>query len=196
MSSPFPTPAPPFPTPAPPFPPWLPLSLPDLQEKISWLLAQRKDLTIQVQELQRQNQDLQDQVPPGAPTGTPRPSRTPPPGAGSSLITLLIPLLPHSSLPSSGQILREARPRSAAPCHLPDVLGGWAGHGGTPQLSGGLSGRSWRWGRGSSSACGQPWAPASGRSSPSREVSGGLGPCGHVPSLVAAPQCHQCHPVW
>ncbi|XP_009472719.1 PREDICTED: shootin-1-like [Nipponia nippon] len=35
--------------------------LEDLQEKISWLLAQRKDLTIQVQELQRQNQDLQDQ---------------------------------------------------------------------------------------------------------------------------------------
>ncbi|XP_009882397.1 PREDICTED: shootin-1-like [Charadrius vociferus] len=36
--------------------------LKDLQEKISWLLAQRKDLTIQVQELQRQNQDLQDQL--------------------------------------------------------------------------------------------------------------------------------------
>ncbi|XP_075565998.1 shootin-1-like [Pelecanus crispus] len=36
--------------------------LEDLQEKISWLLAQRKDLTIQVQELQRQNQDLQDQL--------------------------------------------------------------------------------------------------------------------------------------
>ncbi|XP_075004418.1 shootin-1-like [Calonectris borealis] len=34
----------------------------DLQEKISWLLVQRKDLTIQVQELQRQNQDLQDQL--------------------------------------------------------------------------------------------------------------------------------------
>ncbi|XP_049686786.1 shootin-1-like isoform X2 [Accipiter gentilis] len=36
--------------------------LEDLQEKISWLLAQRKDLTIQVQELQRQNQDLQNQL--------------------------------------------------------------------------------------------------------------------------------------
>ncbi|XP_072718420.1 shootin-1-like [Ciconia boyciana] len=36
--------------------------LEDLQEKISWLLAQQKDLTIQVQELQRQNQDLQDQL--------------------------------------------------------------------------------------------------------------------------------------
>ncbi|KAM6269874.1 shootin-1-like [Porphyrio hochstetteri] len=36
--------------------------LEDLQEKICWLLAQRKDLTIQVQELQRQNQDLQDQL--------------------------------------------------------------------------------------------------------------------------------------
>ncbi|XP_075355423.1 shootin-1-like [Mycteria americana] len=36
--------------------------LEDLQEKISWLLAQRKDLTVQVQELQRQNQDLQDQL--------------------------------------------------------------------------------------------------------------------------------------
>ncbi|KAM6073228.1 shootin-1-like [Theristicus caerulescens] len=36
--------------------------LEDLQEKISWLLAQRKDLTLQVQELQRQNQDLQDQL--------------------------------------------------------------------------------------------------------------------------------------
>ncbi|KAM6401828.1 LOW QUALITY PROTEIN: shootin-1-like [Pluvialis apricaria] len=36
--------------------------LEDLQEKISWLLAQRKDLTIQVQDLQRQNQDLQDQL--------------------------------------------------------------------------------------------------------------------------------------
>ncbi|GAB0187881.1 shootin-1-like [Grus japonensis] len=36
--------------------------LEDLQEKISWLLAQRKDLTIQVQELQRQNKDLQDQL--------------------------------------------------------------------------------------------------------------------------------------
>ncbi|XP_068005797.1 shootin-1-like isoform X2 [Melanerpes formicivorus] len=34
----------------------------DLQEKISWLLAQRKDLTAQVQELQRHNQDLQDQL--------------------------------------------------------------------------------------------------------------------------------------
>ncbi|KAM6135704.1 shootin-1-like [Phoenicopterus ruber ruber] len=33
-----------------------------LQEKISWLLAQRKDLTIQIQELQRQNQDLQEQL--------------------------------------------------------------------------------------------------------------------------------------
>ncbi|XP_042663519.1 shootin-1-like [Tyto alba] len=36
--------------------------LKDLQEKISWLLAQRKDLTIQVQELERQNHDLQDQL--------------------------------------------------------------------------------------------------------------------------------------
>ncbi|XP_055578946.1 shootin-1-like isoform X2 [Falco cherrug] len=36
--------------------------LQDLQEKISWLLAQQKDLTIQLQDLQRQNQDLQDQL--------------------------------------------------------------------------------------------------------------------------------------
>ncbi|XP_074948582.1 shootin-1-like isoform X2 [Phalacrocorax aristotelis] len=36
--------------------------LEDLQEKISWLVAQRKDLTLQVQQLQRQNQDLQDQL--------------------------------------------------------------------------------------------------------------------------------------
>uniref|UniRef100_A0A8C4V8D5 Shootin-1 n=1 Tax=Falco tinnunculus TaxID=100819 RepID=A0A8C4V8D5_FALTI len=36
--------------------------LQDLQEKISWLLAQKKDLTIQLQDLQRQNQDLQDQL--------------------------------------------------------------------------------------------------------------------------------------
>ncbi|XP_069653753.1 shootin-1-like isoform X2 [Haliaeetus albicilla] len=36
--------------------------LEDPQEKISWLLAQQRDLTIQVQELQRQNQDLQNQL--------------------------------------------------------------------------------------------------------------------------------------
>ncbi|KAM9236244.1 LOW QUALITY PROTEIN: shootin-1-like [Leptosomus discolor] len=35
--------------------------LKDLQEKLSWLLAQRKDLN-QVQELQRENQDLQDEL--------------------------------------------------------------------------------------------------------------------------------------
>ncbi|CAN0100805.1 unnamed protein product [Bubo scandiacus] len=34
----------------------------DLQQKISWLLAQRKDLTIQLQDLQRHNQHLQDQL--------------------------------------------------------------------------------------------------------------------------------------
>ncbi|XP_064007868.1 shootin-1-like isoform X2 [Pogoniulus pusillus] len=34
----------------------------DLQEKISWLLAQQKDLNMQVQELQKHNQELQDQL--------------------------------------------------------------------------------------------------------------------------------------
>ncbi|XP_074760233.1 shootin-1-like [Athene noctua] len=34
----------------------------DLQQKISWLLAQRKDLTVQLQDLQRHNQHLQDQL--------------------------------------------------------------------------------------------------------------------------------------
>ncbi|XP_074677423.1 shootin-1-like isoform X2 [Strix aluco] len=60
---------------APPAPPALPEEGPpeedpnpaqeqlrDLQQKISWLLAQRKDLTIQLQDLQRHNQHLQDQL--------------------------------------------------------------------------------------------------------------------------------------
>lgn len=35
---------------------------PGLQEKLSWLLVEKKELSIQVQELQRQNRDLQEQV--------------------------------------------------------------------------------------------------------------------------------------
>lgn len=83
----------PSPTPRTPFLTLHSLLLPDLQEKISWLLEQRKDLTIQVQELQRQNQDLKDQVPPGTPTGTPQPSKDSL-GGGSPFISLTLPLLP------------------------------------------------------------------------------------------------------
>lgn len=112
--------------------PSLPPLLPDLQEKISWLLAQRKDLTIQVQELQRQNQDLQNQVPPGTPTGTPPPGRVllhHPPSSPPSLA----PAHPCSSLPSSGQVLGRKDPPSAAPRRLPDVPGvGGLGTAGPP----------------------------------------------------------------
>lgn len=103
--------------------PSLPPLLPDLQEKISWLLAQRKDLTIQVQELQRQNQDLQNQVPPGTPTGTP-------PRAESFFITRLLPLLPWPLL-----IL-------VAPCRAQDRF--WGGKTPPPQpLAVSLMSRGW-----------------------------------------------------
>lgn len=104
--------------------PSLPPLLPDLQEKISWLLAQRKDLTIQVQELERQNQDLQNQVPPGTPTGTP-PGRVllhHPPSSPPSLA----PAHHGSSLPSSGQVLGRKDP-PPEPLAVSLMSWGWVG---------------------------------------------------------------------
>lgn len=131
----------------------LPSWLPDLQEKISWLLAQQKDLTMQVQELQKHNQELQDQVPPETSTDT---RQSPPP---SSFI------LHHPSFPPPSLVLQlfyefrtgfggQTLPIQSFTTLLMTSQKGWGRHGRTPGLSWGLSCCSWRRSRRSGGGCG------------------------------------------